>query len=146
MLRKSKESITWLNSALCSLEKSRLELIKYSLQKKQAEWESLCRQPEKVKKIKEIATGILRKNSRFVRQLEEVENRYKELSEKINHAKEQMKALEERIALNKINTRYRVTCSDILSNSKAASLIVDAITRKQFSSLLAPLGGVGKFM
>ena len=74
-----------------------------------------------------IATGILRKNYKFVRQLEEVENRYKGLSGKMNHVKEQMKALEERVALDKINTRYRVTCSNKLSNNKAASLIVNAI-------------------
>ena len=38
-----------------------------------------------------------------------------------------MKALENRIALDKVNTRYRVTVSDTLSNNKAASLIADAI-------------------
>ena len=38
-----------------------------------------------------------------------------------------MKALENRIACDKVNTRYRVTVSDTLSNNKAASLIADAI-------------------
>lgn len=37
------------------------------------------------------------------------------------------KALKDRIARDKINTRYRVTCSDMLPNIKAASLIADAI-------------------
>ena len=74
-----------------------------------------------------IAAGILRKNLRFVRQMEEIETRAKELIPRLNHAKEQMKALEERIARDKVNTRYRVTCSDMLSNDKAASLIADAI-------------------
>ena len=74
-----------------------------------------------------IAAGILRKNLRFVRQLEEIDGQEKELIERINHAKEQMKALENRISLDKINTHYRVTCSDMLSNDKAASLIADAI-------------------
>ncbi len=45
----------------------------------------------------------------------------------MNHVKEQMKALEERVALDKINTRYRITCSDTLTNTQAASLIADAI-------------------
>ena len=45
----------------------------------------------------------------------------------MNHAKKQMNALEERVARDKVNTRYRVTVSDTLSNSKAASLIADAI-------------------
>ena len=45
----------------------------------------------------------------------------------MTHAKEQMKVLEDRIVLDKANTRYRVMVSDTLSNSKATSLIADAI-------------------
>jgi len=112
---------------LLEIERGRFEQIKSSLQNKQVELESFCQTHESQRKIEMIATGILRKNYKFVRQLEEVENRYKGLSGKINHVKEQMKALEERVALDKINTRYRVTCSDTLSNTKAASLIADAI-------------------
>jgi len=112
---------------LLELERSRLDQIKFSLQNKQAELEALCCQPEAVKKIEEIATGILRKNLRFVRKLEKVENRDKEIILRLNHTQDQMKALENRIALDKVNTRYRVTCSDTLSNNKAASLIADAI-------------------
>lgn len=112
---------------LLELERSRLEQIKFSLQNKQVELESFCQTHEAQRKIELIATGILRKNYKFVRQLKEVENRYKELSEKMNHVKEQMKALEERVALDKINTRYRVTCYDTLTNNQAASLIANAI-------------------
>ena len=89
--------------------------------------EALCQQPDAKKKIDEIATCILRKNFRFVRQLEEVDNRNKEIILRMNHAKDQMKALENRIACDKVNTRYRVTVSDTLSNNQAASLIADAI-------------------
>ena len=89
--------------------------------------EALCRQPDAAKKIEIIAIGILRKNYKFVRQLEEVDKRDKEILLRMNHAKEQMKALENRIALDKVNTRYRVTVSNTLSNNKAASLIADAI-------------------
>ena len=74
-----------------------------------------------------IATGILCKNLRFIRQLEEIEAREKELITRINHVDEQMRALEDRTALDKINIRYRVTCSDMLPNDKAASFSVDAI-------------------
>ena len=112
---------------LIELERSRLEQIKFSLQNKQAELEALCRQPEAVKKIEEIATGILRKNFRFVHQLEEVDKRDNEILLRLNHTKDQMKALEDRIARDKVNTRYRVTISDTLPNDKAASLIADAI-------------------
>lgn len=112
---------------MLELERSRLDQIKLSLQNKQAELEALCRQPDAAKKIEEIATSILRKNLRFVYQLEKVENRDKEIIQRMNHARDQMKALEERIACDKVNTRYRVTVSDTMSNNKAASLIGDAI-------------------
>ena len=112
---------------LLAMEKNRLDQIKFSLQNKQAELESLCKSHEAQRKIEEIAAGILRKNYKFVRQLEEIETRAKELIPRINHAKDQMNALENRIARDKINTRYRVTVSDTLTNKKAASIIADAI-------------------
>ena len=112
---------------LLELERSRLDQIKVSLQNKQVELEALCRQPDAVKKIDEIATGILRKNYKFVRELEEIEKRDKQVVQRMNHAKEQIKALENRIACDKVNTRYRVTVSETLTNTQAASLIADAI-------------------
>jgi len=112
---------------LLELERTHLDKIKFSLQNKQTELEILCRQPDAAKKIDEIATGILRKNLRFVRQLEEVDKRDKEILLRLNHTQDQMRALEEQVARDKINTRYRVTCSDTLPNIKAASLIADAI-------------------
>ena len=45
----------------------------------------------------------------------------------MNHVKEQMNALENRIALDKVNTRYRVMVSDTLTKNQAASIIADAI-------------------
>ena len=45
----------------------------------------------------------------------------------MNHTKDQMNALKNRIALDKVNTRYRVTVSDTLTNGQAASLIANAI-------------------
>lgn len=112
---------------LLEFERARLNQVKLSLQKKQSELELLCQPHEAKRKIEQIAAGILRKNLRFVHQLEQIENREKELVLLINHAKKQMKALEERITRDKVGTRYRVTCSDALSNSKAASIIADAI-------------------
>ena len=89
--------------------------------------ETLCPQPDAAKKIEEIATGVLRKNLRFVRQLEKIDKRDKEIIERMNHTQDQMKALEERVARDKVNIRYRVTVSDTLTNSQAASLIANAI-------------------
>ena len=53
-----------------------------------------------------------------------------------------MNALENRIALDKVNTRYRVTVSDTLSNNQAASLIADAILMEpQAVQLVARFNG-----
>ena len=112
---------------MLELERSRLDQIKFSLQNKQAKLETLCRQSEAAKKIDEIATGILRKNLRFVRQLEKVDKHDKEIIQRMNHTQDQMKALENRIALDKVNTRYRVMVSDTLTKNQAASIIADAI-------------------
>ena len=112
---------------MLEVEKTRLDQIKISLQDKQSELEKQCQEHEAVRKIETIAAGILRKNYRFVRQLEEIETRTKELIPRMNHAKKQMNALEERIALDKVSTRYRVTVSDTLTKNQAASLIADAI-------------------
>ena len=94
---------------------------------KQSELEKLCQEHEATRKIETIAAGILRKNYKFVRQLEEIETHAKELIPRMNHAKEQMNALEKRVAHDKVNTRYRVTISDTLTNNQAASVIADAI-------------------
>ena len=127
---------------LLELERSRLDQAKLSLRNKQSELETLCRQPDVAKKIEEIATGILRKNLRFVRQLESVETRDKEIILRLNHAQDQMKALEERVARDKVSTRYRVTCSDKLTNNQATSLIADAIlSDPQAVQLVARLDG-----
>lgn len=112
---------------LLEREKARLDQVKIYLQKKQSELELLCQPHEAQRKIELIAAGILRKNFRFVRRLEETEKLVNELILRIHHVKEQLKALEERIARDKVGTRYRITCSDMLSNEKAASLIADAI-------------------
>ena len=112
---------------LLELEKTRLEHIKLALQQKQQELDSLCQHHEAQRKIEEIATGILRKNYKFVRQLEQIEIHAKELIPLIYHVKEQMKALEDRVANDKVGTRYRVTKSDTLSNNSMASIIADAI-------------------
>ena len=45
----------------------------------------------------------------------------------MNHAKDQINALENLIARDKVNTRYRITICDKLTKNQAASLIADAI-------------------
>ena len=127
---------------LLEVEKNRLDQVKLSLQNKQAELEKLCQEHEAARKIELIATGILRKNYKFVRQLEEIETRIKELIPHLNHSKEQMNALEERVARDKVSTRYRITCSKTLTNNQAALLIADAIlSNPQSVQLVARFDG-----
>lgn len=71
-----------------------------------------------------------------------METRDKEIIQRMNHAQDQMKALEERVDRDKVSTRYRVTCSDKLTNNQAASLIADAIlSDPQAVQLVARFGG-----
>ena len=109
------------------MERNHLDQTKPSLNKKQSELELLCQPHEAVRKIEEIAAGLLRKNYRSVQQQEEVEARIKELIPRIYHTKKQMKALEDRVARDKVGTRYRVTVTYTLSNSSMATIIADAI-------------------
>ena len=127
---------------LLKMEKERLDQIKLALQKKQKELDSLCLEHESQRKIEEIAAGILRKNYKFVRQLEKIETHEKELIPRINHVKEQLNALEVRVARDKVGTRYRVTNSDNLSNNALATIIADAILfDPQAVQLVARLDG-----
>ena len=111
---------------LIEVEKARLVSLKLSIEQKQTELESLYQKPDALKKIELIAAGILRKNYKFVRRLEEIETRVKNLAQRMNHTKEQLDALKIRLTLDKSNTFYKVN-SDTLTNNQAASVIADAI-------------------
>jgi hypothetical protein len=113
---------------LLEVEKTHLDQLKLSLQNKKDELESLCQEPEAKKKTKEIAAGILRKNLRFVRQLEEIESRDKQLRERMSHAEKQLDALKIRLDRDSYSTRYKVvTANAPKTNDSLASLIADAI-------------------
>ena len=94
---------------LLGLEKDRLGNLKQALENRQTALEKICQEPDAQKKIDLIAAGILRKNSKFVRQLEAVDARTKLLRERMNHAKAQLEALKVRLALDKSGTRYKST-------------------------------------
>ncbi len=78
---------------LLDLEQQRIANLKSPLQNRQIELENFCSQPDSLKKIQLIATGILRKNYKFVRQFEEVESNLKNLSQRIRHTKKQLDTL-----------------------------------------------------
>lgn len=114
---------------LLELEKLRLDSLKISLQSRQAKLESLCQLPDSKKKIELIAAGILRKNFKFVRQLEEVEYTCKNLSQRITHSKQQMDSLKDILSREKSSQLFKVNHANLPNNS-AASIIADAILRE----------------
>ena len=113
---------------LLEIEHQRLSNLKNSLDYKAAKLEQLCRLPDSQEKIQDIATGILRKNFKFVRRLEETESRLKQLSQRINHSKQQLDALKLQLKIDNRHTCYKVISSD--NSSSAASIIADAILRE----------------
>ncbi|MBO4400415.1 MAG: MobA/MobL family protein [Selenomonadaceae bacterium] len=115
---------------MLEMEKARLDRLSLSLNSRQTELEKLCQETEARAKIEIIAAGILRKNYKFVRQLEEVEARAKQLAERMSHAKEQMEALKLRLELDKSSTRYKIIIPDNSTNDSAASIIADAILKE----------------
>ena len=115
--------------------------MKLSIEQKQAELELLYQKTDVLKKIELIAAGILRKNYKFVRRLEEIETRIKTLAQRINHAKEQLDALKIQLTLDKPNTCYKVNCSDNSSCNSLASIIADAILKEpEAAQLVARFG------
>ena len=113
---------------LLEVERKRLDQIRFSLQNKQNELDSLCSQADAVKKIDEITVGILRKNYRFVRQLEEMESRDKSLTERMSHVHEQLDALKIRLDRDTYSTRYKVVSPNPpKTTASLAALIADAI-------------------
>ena len=115
---------------LLELEKNRLAALKISLANRQTELGSLCQKPDSLKKIELIAAGILRKNYKFVRQFEEIESRCKNLSQRVEHAEEQMDTLKNRLSVEKRETHYKVNSPNNVPTNAAASLIADAILRE----------------
>ena len=127
---------------LLEIEKARLANLKLSIEQKQAELESLYQKPDALKKIELIAAGILRKNYKFVRRLEEIETRVKNLVQRKNHAKKQLDALKIQLTLDKPHTCYKVNYSDNSSGNSLAAIIADAILKEpQAAQLVARFGG-----
>lgn len=117
---------------LLNLESQRLTNLKIFFDCKSKELESFCQKTESQEKIQDITTGILRKNFKFVRKLEETESRLKQLSQRINHAKKQMDALKSQLSIDNRHTCYKVvsTNNSFSSTESLASIIADAILRE----------------
>ena len=119
---------------LLDLEQQRLENSKISLENRQSELDSLCEKHDSQKQIQLIAAGILNKNLKFVRQLEDVENRRKDLLQQISHIESQLNSLRSLYS----SRRGKCCCFTVLSPEKLpdkssvslVSLIADAILRE----------------
>ena len=66
--------------------------MKIALDHRAAELEHLFQKPDSQEKIQEIATGILRKNFKFVLKFEDVESRLKQIAQRSKHTKKQIYA------------------------------------------------------
>ena len=131
-----KYALIKLKSSLDS-EQLRLYNLKFSLENKNSELESFCQKLDSQDKIKYIAASILRKNSKFVHQLEEVDSRCKHLAQLVKHTNEQMKAIKLHLDIGKSNTHYRINSSSNdkfdKSNNSIASIIADAILHEEYA-------------
>ncbi len=117
-------------NTLLDLEQQRIANFKISLQNRQIKLENFCQKPNSKKKIQLIATGILRKNLKFVRSFEEVESNLKNLSQLIRHTKKQMDTLKIQLSLETRCSCYKIESPENHSDVSAASLIADAILRE----------------
>ena len=110
---------------LIDLEKTRLDTLKFNLDKQKTEFESTFNNPDAIKQIQLIAASILRKNFKFVHKSEEIETRLNQLSESLKHTKTQMDAMEVQLKSERRTTFYQIL-EPKYSDKRAAVLIADA--------------------
>ena len=126
---------------LLDLEKTRLDNLIVNLDKQKTEFEATFKNPDTIKQILLIATGILRKNLKFVRKTEKIEMRLIQLSERIEHTKKQVDALQLQLNFEKRHTCYKILANNY-SKKLAATLIADAILNEpQAAQLVARSSG-----
>ena len=119
-------------------EQLRLQNLKIFLENQEAELESFCQKLSSKDKIKFIAAGILRKNSKFVHQLEEVDSRCKHLAQLVKHTNEQIKVVKLRVNFDKPNTFYKVENSSSNNfspndSNSIVSIIADALNDEDYA-------------
>ena len=135
-LWQEKYSLT-LERMLIGIKRKKLDALKISLDDKKTELEELCSKPESVRQIQIIATGILRKNRKFVEKFEELNKRVEGITEKIQHTKAQINIVELQLKSERRTTYYQVLAPKY-SDKKAAALIADAMLREpQAAQLVA---------
>ena len=106
----------------------------------------LCDSPNSQQKINAIASSILHKNLKYVKQLQQTESRSNDLRKLLNHTKKQLEALRTRLKIDKPRTLYRFVGNENIQkpddNNTIASIIADAILREpEAAQLVARLDG-----
>ena len=114
---------------LLGIKRKKLDALKISLDDKKKELEELCSNSESVRQIQIIATGILRKNRKFVEKFEELNKKVKGIAENIQHTKAQIEVVELHLKSERRTTYYQVLAPRY-SDKKAAALIADAMLRE----------------
>ena len=111
---------------LIGIKRKKLDALKISIEDKKTELEELCSKPESVRQIQIIATGILRKNRKFVERFEELNKKVQIISENIKRTKAQIDIVELNLKLERRTTYYKVL-EGKYSDKTVAALIANAM-------------------
>ena len=127
-------------------QQKELDSLKSHIDNEEIRLRLLCDNPNSQQKINAIASGILHKNLKYVKQLQKTEFRLKNLHKQINHSKMQIDAIKARLHIDKPRTLYRFVGNDNVQkpddNNSIASIIADAILREpEAAQLVARLDG-----
>ncbi len=120
---------------LIGIKRKKLDALKISLDDKKKELEELCSKPESVRQIQIIATGILRKNRKFVEKFEEQNKKVQGIAENIQRTKAQIDIVELQLKSERRTTYYQVLAPKY-SDKTAAVLIADAMLREPHAAQL----------
>ncbi|MBR1395955.1 MAG: MobA/MobL family protein, partial [Selenomonadaceae bacterium] len=127
-------------------QQKELDSLKSHIDNEQVRLCLLCDNPNSQQKINAIASGILHKNLKYVKLLQQTEFRLKDLHKQINHSKRQIDAIKERLHIDKPHTLYRFVGNENIQkpddNNSIAAIIADAILREpEAAQLVARLEG-----
>ena len=115
-------------------QQKELNSLKAHIDNEEVRLRLLCDSPNSQQKINAIASGILHKNLKYVKLLQQTEFHLKNLHKQINHSKRQIDAIKERLHIDKPRTLYRFVGNENIQkpddNNSIASIIADAILRE----------------
>ena len=127
-------------------QQKELDSLKAHINNEEVSLRLLCDSPKSQQKINDIASGILHRNLKYVKQLQQTEFHLKNLHKQINHSKKQIEAIKARLHIDNPRTLYRFVGNEDIQkpddNSSIAAIIADAILREpEAAQLVAHLEG-----